>query len=82
MGKVLTFHLNEATPLCVDVTKGTRVTFDVIGRCLKTHIHQVCSKIAHIERATKPYLPDLSVTMKRNALRVAEFQFVLNRTTG
>lgn len=31
-----------------------------------------CSKIAHIERATKPYLPDLSVTMKRNALRVAE----------
>ncbi|XP_054656905.1 probable polypeptide N-acetylgalactosaminyltransferase 8 [Dunckerocampus dactyliophorus] len=31
-----------------------------------------CSKIAHIERASKPYLPDLSVTMKRNALRVAE----------
>uniref|UniRef100_A0A8P4KHP0 Polypeptide N-acetylgalactosaminyltransferase n=1 Tax=Dicentrarchus labrax TaxID=13489 RepID=A0A8P4KHP0_DICLA len=31
-----------------------------------------CSKIAHIERARKPYLPDLSVTMKRNALRVAE----------
>lgn len=31
-----------------------------------------CSKIAHIERAKKPYLPDLSVTMKRNALRVAE----------
>ncbi|XP_035763765.1 probable polypeptide N-acetylgalactosaminyltransferase 8 [Neolamprologus brichardi] len=31
-----------------------------------------CSKIAHIERAVKPYLPDLSVTMKRNALRVAE----------
>eukprot|EP00066_Takifugu_rubripes_P022342 XP_011611608.1 PREDICTED: probable polypeptide N-acetylgalactosaminyltransferase 8 [Takifugu rubripes] len=31
-----------------------------------------CSKIAHIERAMKPYLPDLSVTMKRNALRVAE----------
>ncbi|MBN3318991.1 GALT8 acetylgalactosaminyltransferase, partial [Atractosteus spatula] len=31
-----------------------------------------CSKIAHIERAHKPYLPDLSVTMKRNALRVAE----------
>lgn len=31
-----------------------------------------CSKIAHIERERKPYLPDLSVTMKRNALRVAE----------
>lgn len=31
-----------------------------------------CSKIAHIERQVKPYLPDLSVTMKRNALRVAE----------
>lgn len=31
-----------------------------------------CSKIAHIERARKPYLPDFSVTMKRNALRVAE----------
>lgn len=31
-----------------------------------------CSKIAHIERAMKPYLPDLSTTMKRNALRVAE----------
>lgn len=31
-----------------------------------------CSKIAHIERYKKPYLDDLSVTMKRNALRVAE----------
>ncbi|KAF3705198.1 putative polypeptide N-acetylgalactosaminyltransferase 8 [Channa argus] len=31
-----------------------------------------CSKIAHIERAVKPYLPDLSVMVKRNALRVAE----------
>ena len=31
-----------------------------------------CSKIAHIERARKPYLPDLSEMMKRNALRVAE----------
>lgn len=31
-----------------------------------------CSKIAHIERATKPYLPDFSGMMKRNALRVAE----------
>lgn len=31
-----------------------------------------CSKIAHIERFMKPYLPDLSITMKRNALRVAE----------
>ncbi|XP_037116018.1 probable polypeptide N-acetylgalactosaminyltransferase 8 isoform X2 [Syngnathus acus] len=31
-----------------------------------------CSKIAHIERAKKPYLNDLSITMKRNALRVAE----------
>uniref|UniRef100_UPI003AAC8D4F probable polypeptide N-acetylgalactosaminyltransferase 8 n=1 Tax=Centroberyx gerrardi TaxID=166262 RepID=UPI003AAC8D4F len=31
-----------------------------------------CSKIAHIERAIKPYLPDLSVMVKRNALRVAE----------
>uniref|UniRef100_A0A3Q3XEZ9 polypeptide N-acetylgalactosaminyltransferase n=1 Tax=Mola mola TaxID=94237 RepID=A0A3Q3XEZ9_MOLML len=27
---------------------------------------------AHIERATKPYLPDFSGMMKRNALRVAE----------
>ncbi|KAM4615665.1 putative polypeptide N-acetylgalactosaminyltransferase 8 [Polymixia lowei] len=31
-----------------------------------------CSKIAHIERAHKPYLPDLNVMMRRNALRVAE----------
>ncbi|XP_068442628.1 probable polypeptide N-acetylgalactosaminyltransferase 8 [Clinocottus analis] len=31
-----------------------------------------CSKIAHIERAIKPYLPDLSEMMRRNALRVAE----------
>ncbi|XP_075998247.1 putative polypeptide N-acetylgalactosaminyltransferase 8 [Genypterus blacodes] len=31
-----------------------------------------CSKIAHIERAHKPYMPDLSHSMKRNALRVAE----------
>ncbi|KAK7886102.1 hypothetical protein WMY93_025723 [Mugilogobius chulae] len=31
-----------------------------------------CSKIAHIERAIKPYVEDLSLMMKRNALRVAE----------
>ncbi|XP_029019876.1 probable polypeptide N-acetylgalactosaminyltransferase 8 [Betta splendens] len=31
-----------------------------------------CSKIAHIERAFKPYLPDLMPMLKRNALRVAE----------
>ncbi|XP_029952809.1 probable polypeptide N-acetylgalactosaminyltransferase 8 [Salarias fasciatus] len=31
-----------------------------------------CSKIAHIERAHKPYAPDLSIAMRRNALRVAE----------
>lgn len=31
-----------------------------------------CSKIAHIERNHKPYMPDLSGPMKRNALRVAE----------
>uniref|UniRef100_A0A3Q4MYV0 Polypeptide N-acetylgalactosaminyltransferase n=1 Tax=Neolamprologus brichardi TaxID=32507 RepID=A0A3Q4MYV0_NEOBR len=31
-----------------------------------------CSKIAHIERAHKPYMPDLGPAMKRNALRVAE----------
>ncbi|XP_068595103.1 probable polypeptide N-acetylgalactosaminyltransferase 8 [Brachionichthys hirsutus] len=31
-----------------------------------------CSKIAHIERAHKPYMPDLSLSMRRNALRVAE----------
>ncbi|KAI4803405.1 hypothetical protein KUCAC02_006954 [Chaenocephalus aceratus] len=31
-----------------------------------------CSKVAHIERARKPYLPDLSGMMRRNALRVAE----------
>lgn len=31
-----------------------------------------CSRIAHIERAHKPYALDLSLTMRRNALRVAE----------
>ncbi|XP_018602785.2 probable polypeptide N-acetylgalactosaminyltransferase 8 [Scleropages formosus] len=31
-----------------------------------------CSRVAHIERAHKPYQRDLSITMKRNALRVAE----------
>ncbi|XP_007435738.1 probable polypeptide N-acetylgalactosaminyltransferase 8 [Python bivittatus] len=31
-----------------------------------------CSRIAHLERAHKPYLLDLSLAMKRNALRVAE----------
>ncbi|XP_068458584.1 probable polypeptide N-acetylgalactosaminyltransferase 8 [Clinocottus analis] len=31
-----------------------------------------CSRIAHIERAHKPYMPDLSQAMRRNALRVAE----------
>lgn len=31
-----------------------------------------CSKIAHIERFHKPYMPDLTPAMKRNALRVAE----------
>ncbi|XP_048010700.1 probable polypeptide N-acetylgalactosaminyltransferase 8 isoform X2 [Megalobrama amblycephala] len=31
-----------------------------------------CSKVAHIERAHKPYMPDLNSVMKRNALRVAE----------
>uniref|UniRef100_A0A672ZI81 Polypeptide N-acetylgalactosaminyltransferase n=1 Tax=Sphaeramia orbicularis TaxID=375764 RepID=A0A672ZI81_9TELE len=31
-----------------------------------------CSKIAHIERAKKPYLPDLNIMVRRNALRVAE----------
>ncbi|XP_047658192.1 probable polypeptide N-acetylgalactosaminyltransferase 8 [Tachysurus fulvidraco] len=31
-----------------------------------------CSKIAHIERAHKPYAPDLSKYMMRNALRVAD----------
>uniref|UniRef100_UPI0037E72B73 probable polypeptide N-acetylgalactosaminyltransferase 8 isoform X2 n=1 Tax=Semicossyphus pulcher TaxID=241346 RepID=UPI0037E72B73 len=31
-----------------------------------------CSKVAHIERSHKPYMPDLSMAMKRNALRVAE----------
>ncbi|XP_053175932.1 probable polypeptide N-acetylgalactosaminyltransferase 8 [Scomber japonicus] len=31
-----------------------------------------CSRIAHIERSHKPYLPDLAVAMKRNAMRVAE----------
>lgn len=31
-----------------------------------------CSRIAHIERYRKPYLPDLSGMMKRNGLRVAE----------
>ncbi|CAF98875.1 unnamed protein product, partial [Tetraodon nigroviridis] len=31
-----------------------------------------CSKIAHMERAHKRYMPDLTLAMKRNALRVAE----------
>ncbi|GAA6090825.1 probable polypeptide N-acetylgalactosaminyltransferase 8 [Tachysurus ichikawai] len=31
-----------------------------------------CSKIAHIERAHKPYAPDLRKYMMRNALRVAD----------
>ncbi|XP_071361574.1 probable polypeptide N-acetylgalactosaminyltransferase 8 [Trachinotus anak] len=31
-----------------------------------------CSKIAHIERAHKPYALDLNPTMRRNALRVAD----------
>ncbi|TNN63157.1 putative polypeptide N-acetylgalactosaminyltransferase 8 [Liparis tanakae] len=31
-----------------------------------------CSKIAHVERDKKPYLPDLSEMVRRNALRVAE----------
>ena len=31
-----------------------------------------CSRIAHIERRHKPYALDLSVPMRRNALRVAE----------
>ncbi|KAI4903878.1 hypothetical protein NFI96_022132 [Prochilodus magdalenae] len=31
-----------------------------------------CSKVAHIERAHKPYAPNFGEFMKRNALRVAE----------
>ncbi|XP_072506663.1 probable polypeptide N-acetylgalactosaminyltransferase 8 [Notamacropus eugenii] len=31
-----------------------------------------CSRIAHLQRATKPYAPNLKLLMKRNALRVAE----------
>ncbi|XP_069018327.1 probable polypeptide N-acetylgalactosaminyltransferase 8 [Embiotoca jacksoni] len=31
-----------------------------------------CSRIAHIERTHKPYAPDLSSAMRRNALRVAD----------
>lgn len=31
-----------------------------------------CSRIAHIERAHKPYTEDLTSHMRRNALRVAE----------
>ena len=31
-----------------------------------------CSRIAHIERAHKPYARDFSTLMRRNALRVAE----------
>uniref|UniRef100_UPI0037E92C0C probable polypeptide N-acetylgalactosaminyltransferase 8 n=1 Tax=Semicossyphus pulcher TaxID=241346 RepID=UPI0037E92C0C len=31
-----------------------------------------CSRVAHIERAYKPYAPDLDSAMKRNALRAAE----------
>ncbi|KAM9377521.1 putative polypeptide N-acetylgalactosaminyltransferase 8 [Pholidichthys leucotaenia] len=31
-----------------------------------------CSRIAHIERAHKPYAPDLTPSVRRNALRVAD----------
>lgn len=31
-----------------------------------------CARIAHIERAHKPYTEDLTSHMRRNALRVAE----------
>ncbi|XP_038257072.1 probable polypeptide N-acetylgalactosaminyltransferase 8 [Dermochelys coriacea] len=31
-----------------------------------------CSRVAHLERAHKPYLLDLSIAVRRNALRVAE----------
>uniref|UniRef100_S4RIL6 Polypeptide N-acetylgalactosaminyltransferase n=1 Tax=Petromyzon marinus TaxID=7757 RepID=S4RIL6_PETMA len=31
-----------------------------------------CSRVAHIARYYKPYAPDLSIHMRRNALRVAE----------
>ncbi|GAA6073740.1 polypeptide N-acetylgalactosaminyltransferase 18, partial [Tachysurus ichikawai] len=31
-----------------------------------------CARIAHIERAHKPYTEDLTAHMRRNALRVAE----------
>ncbi|XP_037538976.1 probable polypeptide N-acetylgalactosaminyltransferase 8 [Nematolebias whitei] len=31
-----------------------------------------CSRIAHIERAHKPYAPDLDPAMRRNALRVSD----------
>ncbi|XP_029378272.1 probable polypeptide N-acetylgalactosaminyltransferase 8 [Echeneis naucrates] len=31
-----------------------------------------CSRVAHIERAHKPYAPDLNPAMRRNALRVAD----------
>ncbi|XP_065490285.1 probable polypeptide N-acetylgalactosaminyltransferase 8 [Caloenas nicobarica] len=31
-----------------------------------------CSRIAHLERAHKPYLPDLSIAVKRNASRATE----------
>ncbi|XP_008401842.1 probable polypeptide N-acetylgalactosaminyltransferase 8 [Poecilia reticulata] len=31
-----------------------------------------CSRVAHIERAHKPYAPDLDPFMRRNALRLAD----------
>ena len=31
-----------------------------------------CSRIAHVERAHKPYALDLNPAMRRNALRVAD----------
>ncbi|XP_054893145.1 probable polypeptide N-acetylgalactosaminyltransferase 8 [Poeciliopsis prolifica] len=31
-----------------------------------------CSRVAHIERAHKPYAPDLNPSMRRNALRLAD----------
>lgn len=54
------------------LTKSLTVVFYQVWLCGGSIEVIPCSKIAHIERAVKPYLPDLSVMVKRNALRVAE----------